>query len=242
VHYCSLRLHCYLIILATSQVNSYFVVGKLLLLLINFFLLLINSSYLLVGFIVVLLGFLNFWSTLLVALLVVVWFFLLCWLHFERIFFFNGIIMVISHSIIRSFKFTKVVVNIIALATQFLQFLSCIGHLQLIVFICCECYWTSCKSCKSCNSLYVWCNSLQFNYNFLTTILFQLLCNSLMTTIIMSCWHHYSSIHQNLTCGTMRTFCDFFWNIDIRCPLWLFIFYGLGLWHVAQSKVATCHI
>jgi len=34
----------------------------------------------------------------------------------------------------------------------------------------------------------------------------------------------------------------FFWNIDIHCPLWLFILDGLGLWHVAQSKVAIWHI
>jgi hypothetical protein len=89
------------------------------------------------------------------------------------------------------------------------QFLSCIGHLHLTVFICCECYQTSCKSCKSCNSLYIRCNSLQFNYNFVTTIPFQVLCNSPMTTIIMLCWCHFSSIHQNLTHGTMKIFRDF---------------------------------
>jgi hypothetical protein len=48
------------------------------------------------------------------------------------------------------------------------------------------------------------------HYNFVTTIPFQLLCNSPMTTIIMSCWRHFSSIHQNLTHGTMKIFCDFF--------------------------------
>ncbi len=97
------------------------------------------------------------------------------------------------------------------------QFLSCIRHLQFRVFICCECYWTSCKSCKSCNSLYIWCNSpyircnsLQFNYNFVATTPFQLLCNSHMTTIIMLCRCHFSSIHQNFTHGTMMIFCDFF--------------------------------
>ncbi len=90
-----------------------------------------------------------------------------------------------------------------------IQFVSCIRHLQLTVFICCECYPTSCKSCKNCNSPYIRCNSLQLNYNFVTT-LFQLLCNSPMITIIMSCWHHFSSIHQNLTCGTMKIFRDFF--------------------------------
>jgi hypothetical protein len=90
-----------------------------------------------------------------------------------------------------------------------IQFLSSIRHLQLIIFISCECSWTSYKSYKSCTSPYIWCNSLQLNYNFVT-ILFQLLCNSPMTIIIISCWRHFSSIHQNLTHGTMRTFCDFF--------------------------------
>jgi hypothetical protein len=93
------------------------------------------------------------------------------------------------------------------------QILSCIEHLQLTVFICCECYWTSCKSYKSYKSfnlLYIRCNSLQLNYNFVITTPFQLLHNSPMITIIMSCWHHFSSIHQNLTCGTMKIFCDFF--------------------------------
>ncbi len=31
----------------------------------------------------------------------------------------------------------------------------------------------------------------------------------------------------------------FFWNIDIHCPLWLFVLNGLGLWHMAQSKIIT---
>jgi hypothetical protein len=53
-----------------------------------------------------------------------------------------------------------------------IQFLSCIGHLQLTIFISCECSQTSCKSYKSCNSPYIRCNSLQFNYNFVTTTLF----------------------------------------------------------------------
>jgi hypothetical protein len=118
------------------------------------------------------------------------------------------------------------------------QFLNCIRHLQLIIFIHCECYRTSCKSC---NSPYIQCNSLQLNYNFVTTTSFQLLCNSPMTTIIMSSWRHFSSIHQNLTRGTMMIFCDF-WNIDIHRPLRLFVLDALGLWHMAQSKVAMWHI
>jgi len=79
---------------------------------------------------------------------------------------------------------------------------------QLVtIFIRCECYWTSFKSC---NSLYIQCNSLKLNYNLVVTIPFQLLCNSPMIIIIMSCWCHFSSIHQNLTSGTMMIFCDFF--------------------------------
>ncbi len=86
------------------------------------------------------------------------------------------------------------------------QFLSCIRHLQLIIFICCEYYKTSCKSCKNCNLPYIRCNSLQLNYNFVVTTPFQVLCNSPMTTIIMSCWRHFLSIHKKLTCGTMKFF------------------------------------
>jgi hypothetical protein len=79
------------------------------------------------------------------------------------------------------------------------------------------------------------------HYNFVTTTPFQLLCNFPMITIIMSCWHHFSSINQNLTHGTMKIFHDCFWkNIDIHRPLWLFILDGFGLWHGA--KVATWHI
>jgi hypothetical protein len=103
----------------------------------------------------------------------------------------------------------------IGLATQFLN---CIRHLQLIVFICCECYSTSCKSYKNCNSPYIKCNSLQLNYNFVARTHFQLLCNFPMITIMMSWWHHFSSIRQNLTCGTMKKFHDFFnflWFFEI---------------------------
>jgi hypothetical protein len=92
------------------------------------------------------------------------------------------------------------------------------------------------------NSPYIWCNSLQLNYNFVTTTHFLLPCNSLMTIIIMSCWHHFSSIHQNLTHGIMKKNCDFFENIDIHHPLWLFVLDSFGLWHMAQSKVAMWHI
>jgi hypothetical protein len=82
---------------------------------------------------------------------------------------------------------------------------------------------------------------MQLSCNSITTT-FQLLCNSLMTTTIMSYWCHFSSIHQNLTQSIMKFLGDFFWNIDIHCPLLLFILNYLKLWHVAQSKVAMWHI
>ncbi len=49
----------------------------------------------------------------------------------------------------------------------------------------------------------------------IATIYFQLLCNSLMTTTIMACWCHFSSIRQNLTHGTMRIFGWMFFKILI---------------------------
>jgi len=82
------------------------------------------------------------------------------------------------------------------------------------------------------NSPYIWCNSLQLNYNFVAITPFQLLCNSPMTIIIMSCWCHFSFIHQILTHGTMRIFCDFF-EILISIFHSLFVLDGSGLWHLA---------
>ncbi len=78
------------------------------------------------------------------------------------------------------------------------QFLSCSGHLQLIVFICCECHQTNYNCCKSCNSSYIQCNSFSttmqppndYNHNVMLT--------------------SFLSIHENLTCDTMRIFHDFF--------------------------------
>jgi len=70
---------------------------------------------------------------------------------------------------------------------------------------------------------------------------FQLFYNSPMTTTTISCSCHFSSINQILTHGTMRWWM-FLWNINIHHPLWLFILYGLTLWHVAKSRVATWHI
>ncbi len=116
------------------------------------------------------------------------------------------------------------------------QFLSCIGHFQLTVFICCECYW---KSCKSCNSPYIWCNSLQLNYNFVATTLFQLLCNSPMTIIIMSCLRHVSSIHQNLTWARRGFFVIF---LKYWYPSSIMIIHFRWSWIITCGTIKSCHV
>jgi hypothetical protein len=85
-----------------------------------------------------------------------------------------------------------------------IRFLSCNDHLQLICnsayFSECECYQTSCMSC---NSPYIYSTT---HCNFVTTTFFQLLCNSPMTTTIMSRCCQFSSIHQNLAHSTLEIF------------------------------------
>jgi len=84
-----------------------------------------------------------------------------------------------------------------------------------------------------CNSPYTHCNLLQLNYNFVTTTHFQLLCNSLDyndNVMLTSFFIHPSKFNM----WHYEDFSWFFKNIDIHCPLWLFILNGLGLWHVAQ--------
>ncbi len=125
------------------------------------------------------------------------------------------------------------------------QFLSCIKHLQLIVFICCKCYQISCKSCKSCNSLYIQCNSLQL----ITTQLQLCHNNSFSTTMQLPYDYNHNVtltsffIHPSkFNTWHYEDFFSVFWNIDIHHALWLFGLDGLGLWHVAQSNVAMWHI
>ncbi len=72
------------------------------------------------------------------------------------------------------------------------------------------CNWPCNSIFKLHRTLVIHCIYGATHYNFVATIPFQLLCNSLMTTIIMSCWHHFSSIHQNLTHGIMKIFHDLF--------------------------------
>ncbi len=92
------------------------------------------------------------------------------------------------------------------------------------------------------NSLYIWCNSLQLNYNFVAKTPFQLLCNSSMTIIIMSRWCQFSSIHQNLTRGTMRIFRDVlkYWYLSF-----IMIICFKRSWIMTRGtikKIATWHI
>ncbi len=123
-----------------------------------------------------------------------------------------------------------------------IQVLICIGHLQLIIFMCYECYRISCKSCRNYNSPYIWCNSLRLNYNFVTTTSFQLLCNSPMTRTIMSCWHHFSFIHQNLTRGIIKIFRDFFeiFISIIHCDYSFKMVLDYDTWH--NKKFVMWHI
>jgi len=106
----------------------------------------------------------------------------------------------------------------IGLATQFL---SCIGHLQLTVYMV-QLITTQLQLCQK-NSF---STIMQFPYDYNHNVM-------LMSFFIhpskFNTWHY-------------EDFLWFFWNIDIHCPLWLFVLDGLGLWHVAQSKVAMWHI
>jgi hypothetical protein len=93
-----------------------------------------------------------------------------------------------------------------------------------------ECYKTSCMSCKRCNLTCIQshygaphCNwvvtTMQFpyDYNYNVTLTSFFIQSSKFNT-----WH-YEDVLVN-----------FFWNINIHCPLWLFILNGFRLWHVAQ--------
>jgi hypothetical protein len=100
-----------------------------------------------------------------------------------------------------------------------------------------KCYRTSCMNC---NSLYIQSHFNTILYNSIVTIHFQLLCNSPITTTIISCWRHFSSIRQNGIYGTMKKKLWFF--LEYWCPLLLFILNGLKLWHTSWSKVITWHI
>jgi hypothetical protein len=90
------------------------------------------------------------------------------------------------------------------LATQFLSYND---HLQLIVFL--HPWMLSNKLHelqKMQFTIYIWPH---FNATMSQQLFFNYYANSPMTTTIMSS-HHFSSIHQNLTHGTMRIFLWFF--------------------------------
>ncbi len=90
-----------------------------------------------------------------------------------------------------------------------IQFLSCIGHLQFIIFIHCECYRTSCKSCRLQFTIYtvqLIITQLQFCHNNSFSTTMQLPYDYNHNVMMIS----FSSIHQNLTHGIMKIFCDFF--------------------------------
>ncbi len=95
------------------------------------------------------------------------------------------------------------------------------------------------KNCKSCNLSYIQCNSLQLNYNFVTTTPFQLLCNSPMITIIKSCWCHFSSIHQILTHDTIKIFRDFF---KILISIFHYDYSFRLSWIMTRGTIKSCHI
>jgi len=87
----------------------------------------------------------------------------------------------------------------------------------------------------------LWCNS----YNSITTLLQQLIFNYYVTphdynhnVMLMSFFIHPSKFNT----WHYEIFWWFFWNIDIHRPLWFFVLHGFGLWHVAQSEIATWYI
>ncbi len=107
-----------------------------------------------------------------------------------------------------------------------IHFLNSNDHLQFSIFLCCECYWTSCMNCKNYNSLYIWCDSLQLDCNNYFSTTMQLSHN----VMLMSFFIHSSKFNT----WHYEDFWVTFWNIDIYYPLWLFILDDFKLWHMAQ--------
>jgi len=77
------------------------------------------------------------------------------------------------------------------------------------------------------------------HYNFVIIILFQVLCKSPMITIIMSCWHHFSSIHQNLICGILLFFMIF---LKYWYPLSIMIIRFRWTWIMTCGTIKSCHV
>jgi hypothetical protein len=124
---------------------------------------------------------------------------------------------------------------VIGLATQFL---SCIGHLQLTIFI----HWVLLNKLQELQfTIYMVqliTTQLQFCHNNSFSTIMQLPNDYNHNVMLMSFFFHPSKCNM----WHYEDFLWFFKNIDIHCPLWLFILDGLGLWHVTQSKVVTWHI
>ncbi len=87
----------------------------------------------------------------------------------------------------------------------------------------------------------IWCNSLQFNCNFVATTPFQLLCNSLdynHNVMLTSFFIHSSKFNT----WHYEDFCDFFSKYWYPLSIMITHFRWFRLWPMAQSKVAMWHI
>jgi len=97
-----------------------------------------------------------------------------------------------------------------------------------------ECYQTSCKRC---NSLYILDHTLM---QLSQQLFFNYYANSPVTTTIMSCSHHFSSIHQNLTHNTMRIFLWFF--LKYWYPSSIMILHFRRSCIMTYGTIKSCHV
>jgi len=112
-----------------------------------------------------------------------------------------------------------------------------------------ECYWTSCMNCNKCNALYnvklytyvIHVTQMQLcRYNYCATLI-QLVCNYHSNVMLTSLFIDPSKF-DTWPCGDFLAKLFSFWNVNFHHPLWLFIYNGFILWHMAQSKVPMGHI
>jgi hypothetical protein len=102
-----------------------------------------------------------------------------------------------------------------------IQFLNCITHLQFTIYTM-QLITTQLQLC--CNNSFS--TTMQFPYDYIHNVM---LTSFFIHPSKLNMWHY-------------EDFSWFFWNIEIHYPLWLFVLDGLGLWHMAQSKVVMWHI
>jgi hypothetical protein len=84
----------------------------------------------------------------------------------------------------------------------------------------------------------------------LIIIQLQFCCNNSFSTTMQLCYDYNHNIMMmsffihpsKFDTWHYEGFSWVFWKFDIHRPLWLFVLNGLGLWHMAQSKVAMWHI